>query len=306
MDPLNKLNKETDSSYLLAVEAIKRGYNVMHSTPGDLSIDQKKLSVTAGMLCLKKNILKKEKSYEDVQISKFDVVLIRQDPPFNMNYITNTYFFNILKTKNRKPFFINSPEGIRNYSEKIYPLLFKNLIPNTTITCKKKVIYKFLEKYKKIVIKPLFEKGGKGVILIDLETKNIINVLSKKTKGFKQPLILQKFLEKVKEGDKRILLIDGEPAGCVNRVPKKGSFIANLHLGSFAKKTSLSKKEILICKRLKPSLKRNGLFFVGIDVIGEKLTEINVTSPTGIKQINDLSNKKIEKEFWDKVEEKIC
>lgn len=301
MDPLNKINKSTDSTYLLAVESIKIGFNAMYCNPNNVSIDSKDLVVEASQLRLKNNELEiKKNTKKKIAISKFDVVLIRQDPPFNMNYITNTYLLNTEKNK-RKPFYINDPQGIRNFSEKIFPLFFKDYIPDTSITASKEVINNFLVKHKKIVVKPLYEKGGNGVFVLEYKSKNKNTIISKQTKKFSSPIILQKYLPLIIKGDKRILLINGNPVGAVNRVPLKGSFIANLHLGSHAKKTHLTKREIKICSELKPFLKKNGLFFVGIDVIGGQLTEINVTSPTGIKQINELNQTKIETLFWKEV-----
>ncbi|MDC3090956.1 glutathione synthase [Rickettsiales bacterium] len=302
MDPLEKINKETDSTYLLALESLKRGYISMYCNPEDVLINHNKLIIYASKLELKNNMIKVSKIKKSTDISKFDVVLIRQDPPFNMKYITNTYFLGTSNHNNEiKPFFINNPNGIRNFSEKIYPLYFKEFIPDTTITCKESIISAFIKKYKKIVVKPLYEKGGEGIFMIDEKKKGNKKKIRKSTENFTKPLIFQKYLRGVKKGDKRILLINGKPVGCVNRVPIKGSFIANLHLGSKAEKTGLTTKEIQICRKLEPSLKENGFFFVGIDIIDQKLTEINVTSPTGIKQINELSGIKIEEKFWDEV-----
>lgn len=302
MDPIEKINKETDSTYLLALESLKRGYTSMYCNPEDVSINHNKLMIDASKLELKNNMIKVNDIKKTTDISRFDVVLIRQDPPFNMRYITNTYFLGTSSLKKKiKPFFINDPNGIRNFSEKIYPLYFKEFIPNTTITCKKNIISTFIKRYKKIVVKPLYEKGGEGIFMIDEKQKGNEEKIKRSTENFTKPLIFQEYLKAVKKGDKRILLINGKPVGCVNRVPIKGSFIANLHLGSKAEKTNLTAKEIQICKKLEPSLKQNGFFFVGIDVIDQKLTEINVTSPTGIKQINQLSGLRIEEKFWDEV-----
>ena len=303
MDPLEQVNKETDSTYLLALESLRRGYRSMYCNPKDVSIDQNKLVVEVSDLELKDSKIQiKYSSKKIMSISDFDVVLIRQDPPFNMEYITNSYLLSISNHKEaKKPLFINNPEGIRNFSEKIYPLYFKKFIPDTTISSRENIIAGFIKKNKKVVVKPLYEKGGDGIFMLDEKNKNIKKIIKKSTQNYTKPLIFQKYLSAVKKGDKRILLINGRPVGCVNRVPLKGSFIANLHLGSKAKKTSLTNKEIQICKELEPSLIKNGFFFVGIDIIDQKLTEINVTSPTGIKHINELSGLKIEEEFWDEV-----
>ena len=306
MDPLDSLNKETDTTYKLATEALERGFTVMSSSPEDVFFESGQISVCANKLKLKKKDLEEKIDSKVYNLSFFDFILIRQDPPFDMSYITNTYLHSLtFKKSSKKPFFINNPMGLRNYSEKIYPLLFKNLIPNTIISCRKETMLSFLKKYKQIVIKPLFEKGGKGVLLIKSSDKNSIDLLKTVTKNYTQMIILQEYLKEIVNGDKRVILIDGEPMGVVNRVPLKGHFRANLHLGARPMKTILTEKEIDICNKLKPSLINNGFFFVGIDIIGEKLTEINVTSPTGISQINELYNTKIEKKFWDSALKKI-
>ena len=304
---LEQVNKETDSTYLLALESLKRGYKSMYCNPTEVSINQNELIVEVSDLELKNSKIQiKYSSKKIMSVSDFDVVLIRQDPPFNMEYITNSYLLSISNHKEaKKPLFINNPEGIRNFSEKIYPLYFKKFIPDTTISSRENIIAGFIKKNKKVVVKPLYEKGGDGIFMLDEKNKNIKKIIKKSTQNYTKPLIFQKYLSAVKKGDKRILLINGRPVGCVNRVPLKGSFIANLHLGSKAKKTSLTNKEIQICKELEPSLIKNGFFFVGIDIIDQKLTEINVTSPTGIKHINELSGLKIEEEFWDEVIKKI-
>ena len=304
MDPLEKINKKTDSTYLLAKEALKRNFVVFHSSPENAMIIDNKLKIFCSPLNLnnENQILIKKKNVR-FEISNFDFFFIRQDPPFDMKYITNTYVLE-LDQKNKfkkKPLFINNPKGIRNFSEKIYPLYFNEIIPKTSITSDLSVIESFLKKHKKVVVKPLYDKGGNGIFLLDKSIGIKKKLLNKLTDNFKKPVILQEYLKKVKEGDKRVILLDGDPVGCINRVPNKGSFRANLHLGGVAKKTKLTYNEKKICEIIKPSLKKNGFFFTGIDIIDEKLTEINVTSPTGLTQINELYNTNIEEKFWDKL-----
>lgn len=304
MDPIEKINKETDSTYLIAKEALKRNFRVYHCSPKKVMIKENEVIVVCSSLMLNnKNQITIEKKNIQSKISNFNFFFIRQDPPFNMDYITNTYLLELVQNNStiKKPFFINSPHGIRNFSEKIYPLYFKKLIPETTITSDLIVIKSFLKKNKKVVVKPLYDKGGNGIFLLEKNISFKKNLIKKITNNFQRPIILQKYLRKVKKGDKRIVLLDGNPIGCINRVPNKGSFKANLHLGGVAQKTTLTNKEKDICKKLKPSLRKNGFFFTGIDIIDEKLTEINVTSPTGLTQINDIYRINIEKKFWDKL-----
>lgn len=304
MDPIEKINKETDSTYLIAREALKRNFRVFHCSPEKVMIKENEVVVNCSSWILNnKNKIITEKKNILSKINNFNFFFIRQDPPFNMDYITNTYLLELVQRNSifRKPFFVNSPHGIRNFSEKIYPLYFKQLIPKTTITSDLNVIKSFLKEYKKVVVKPLYNKGGEGIFLLGIDTNFKKDLFVKITNNFQTPIILQKYLSKVKKGDKRVVLLDGNPIGCINRVPNKGSFKANLHLGGIAQKTKLTNKEKDICKKLKPSLKKNGFFFTGIDIIDEKLTEINVTSPTGLTQINDLYGINIETKFWDKL-----
>ena len=308
IDPLHTIDPKTDSTFKIILQALKLSHNVMYCTPDRVYIKFKETYVKARTLELsdKNKSFRVKGDYKEKKISDFDIVFIRQDPPFNMNYILNSYLIEIPRLiDHKKPFFVNSPKGIRNFSEKIFPLLFKNIIPETTISCDKEILEAFIKKHKSFILKPLFDKGGNGIFLLkqnDPNTKSLIQILSE---DFKNPIILQEFLPNVKNGDKRIILIDGEPVGAVNRIPSDGNFKANLHLGGSANKTILTKKELAICKKIKPFLISNGLFFVGIDVIDGKLTEINVTSPTGIQQINKLNKVKIELILWKKLTEKV-
>ncbi len=306
MDPFERLNQNTDTTFCLIIEALKRNYKVMCCEPKDIYFENKKINAYASNLSLtNKNQIIKEKKQEDLNLSSFDVVLLRKDPPFDMNYITNTYLNTYQFQKRKKPFFINNPNSLRSYSEKIYPLYFHSFIPKTIISCNPKKIYSFISKQKKVVIKPLYLKGGEDIYMIEKNDQNSDNILKYITNNFTTPIVVQRFLEGVKNGDKRVILIDGEPAGSINRIPVKGDFRANLHLGGSGEKTELTQKEKEICKGIKDSLRKNGLFFVGIDIIDEKLTEINVTSPTGIVQINKINNTKIEKIFWDRALKKV-
>ncbi len=298
MDHFSKLNFKTDTSIALIKSAIDLNINIWISHPSDLTLRNKKLSVNA------RRIIDESFRFQEeavLNVDKFDFVLIRQDPPFDMNYISNCYLLEIHKQFNKKPIFINDPSGIKNFTEKIYPLYFSHIMPETLITSNLNVFYEMLNNYKSVVVKPLYFKGGDGIKKFCITNKKAKTQFKKMLSEFKTPLVVQEFLKKVNLGDKRVLLLDGKPFGVVNRIPKSGQFKANLHLGGKAAKASLTKMEKKICKSLEKSLLVNDLFFVGIDLIDEKLTEINVTSPTGITQLNQLYKLNYSNLFWEKL-----
>jgi glutathione synthase len=242
------------------------------------------------------------KKIKKMNLNSMDVVLVRQDPPFNMNYITATY---LLEKLSDKVLVINNPKHIRDYPEKLSMFDFDKIIPPTLVSGDLQEILQFNKKNKISIIKPLYGNGGEGIEKIDsnkARNKKLVNNLLKK---YKLPIIVQKFIKEISLGDRRIILIDGEYVGSVARIPAKNSIKANFHAGGSAKKTNLVFRDKKICSLLKPFLKKKGLFFVGIDTIGNYLTEINVTSPTGIQEINQLNNIKIEELFWDKIEKKL-
>jgi glutathione synthase len=219
-----------------------------------------------------------------------------------MSYITATY---LLEMVSNKTLILNDPKSIRDNPEKLSMFNFKNIIPPTLVSKNIEQCFNFQKKYKKTIIKPLYGNGGEGISKLEgtntLLKRKILKLISR----YKQPIVIQKYLKEIKEGDRRIILIDGEYAGSVARIPKKGSVTANFHTGGTAKKVGLVRRDKKICNILKPFLKKNKLFFTGIDVIGNYLTEINVTSPTGIQEINRLNGVRLEKFFWDRVEKKL-
>ena len=305
MDPLKRLNQDIDSTCKIAREAILRGHKVFFTEAKNVYFLINKVFVKCSYFQLKKNnFLVTGNKQISLDLCEFDIVFIRQDPPFNMDYISNTYIHDLRKLTTKAPLFINDPRGIRNFTEKLYPLHFNNIIPDTAITCDKDDILKLISNYKKVVLKPLYDRAGNGVTLINNDDKYLLDKIKKLTKGFRERIVVQEFLKNVSKGDKRILLLNGNPLGAINRIPKKNTFKANLHLGAQAKKAVITKSDRKICEILKPSLIENGLFFVGLDVIDEKLTEINVTSPTGIHHLNILDKKKIEKKMWSVIEKK--
>lgn len=304
MDPLEKINPKEDSTFVIAREAQRRGYKLFHYSPKDISL--KNNTIIAKGCYFKiinqgKKFFKKQKKIS-INLNQFHCVLVRQDPPFNMEYITATYFLEML---NQKVLVVNNPTEIRNNPEKLSMFNFKNLIPDTLISGNLTEIQNFIKKYKFTILKPLYGNGGEGIEKVtkgSLKNKTIIQRMIKKYKG---AIIAQKFIKEISQGDRRIILIDGEYVGSVARIPKKGSIKANFHAGGSAQRSGLVFKDRKICSKLKPYLKKKGLFFTGIDAIGNYLTEINVTSPTGMQEINRLDNTRLEKIFWDKLEKKI-
>ena len=304
MDPLNKLHHESDSSLILAKEAQNRGHKIFIYEPKDLTLKDNQLFANVSSLKIikkKKYVFKKGKKHI-INLSSINVLLIRQDPPFNINYITTTY---LLEHLNSKTLIINNPKSIRDAPEKLHVTYFKNLTPPTLISQDEIEIKKFIKKNKNLIVKPLYEKGGKGIFKIASSDKNIRKKILNIIKKEKIPIIVQKYIPQIKEGDKRVILFNGKPVGIMKRVPAKNEIRANLSRGGTAKKTILTTKDKFICKKLKPWLKKEGLFFAGIDIIGNYLTEINVTSPTGIVEINQLENTQLEKIFWDLIEKKL-
>jgi glutathione synthase len=304
MDPLESINIKTDSTYILALEAQKRGYRLFHYLPENLIYENGRVSALGNVFKLfpnKKTFFKKSKT-QKIFLDDYDVVLVRQDPPFNMSYITATY---LLEMVSEKTLILNDPKSIRDNPEKLSMFNFKNITPPTLISKNTEQCFNFQKKYKRTIIKPLYGNGGEGISKLEgtnaLLKRKILKLISR----YKQPIVIQKYLKEIKEGDRRIILIDGEYVGSVARIPKKGSVTANFHTGGTAKKVGLVRRDKKICSILKPFLKKKKLFFTGVDVIGNYLTEINVTSPTGIQEINKLNGVRLEEFFWDRVEKKL-
>ncbi len=305
MDPFEKLNLKGDTTFILGLEAIKRGFEVFFYSPNDLIYKNNYIYANTRRLDLNlKN--GKETFYYGIEkvlkLSSFDVILMRQDPPFDMSYITATH---LLEKISSQTLVLNNPFHVRNAPEKIFVTEFSKYMPETLITRHIDEIIKFKKKNKNIIIKPLYGNGGEGVFFVKDNDSNFNVILENFLSSNKEQFIIQNYIPQVKKGDKRIILIDGEVVGAINRVPAKNENRSNMHVGGKPIKTSLNKNDKLICKAISPHLKAKGLFFVGIDVIGKYLTEINVTSPTGIREINRLNGTKIEKIFWDKVSIKL-
>jgi len=304
MDPLESINIKSDSTYILALEAQKRGFRLFHYLPENLIYENGRISALGNIFKLfpnKKIFFKKSKT-QKIFLNDYDVVLVRQDPPFNMSYITATY---LLEMVSNKTLILNDPKSIRDNPEKLSMFNFKNIIPPTLISKNIEQCFNFQKKYRKTIIKPLYGNGGEGISKLEGTGTVLKRKILKLINKYKQPIVIQKYLKEIKQGDRRIILIDGEYVGSVARIPKKDCITANFHTGGTAKKVGLVRRDKKICNILKPFLKKNKLFFTGIDVIGNYLTEINVTSPTGIQEINRLNGLRLEKFFWDRVEKKL-
>jgi len=304
MDPLESINIDTDSSFMMALEAERRGHELFHYLPRQLSLEGDRLFATARPFSLRRERGNHFTAGAParVRLADFDLVLMRQDPPFDMAYITATHLLEHLQPKT---LVLNDPASVRNAPEKLFVTHFPDLMPPTLITSDKDAIVEFRARHKDIIVKPLFGNGGAGVFHLKPDDENLGALLETFTLLYREPVIVQRYLPEIRAGDKRIILIDGEAAGAVSRVPQAGEARANFHAGGAAKKTTLTKRERDICAAIGPTLREQGLVFVGIDVIGDYLTEINVTSPTGIQEINRLDGVQIERTLWDAIEKRV-
>lgn len=304
MDPIEPINIDADSTFVLALEAQRRGHALFHYTPQDLSLKGNRAIARARPLQVRR-----EKgnhatlgSPESIDLATVDVVLLRQDPPFDMSYITTTH---ILEHVHPRTLVVNDPVHVRNAPEKLFVTHFPELMPPTLITTDRAEILEFRREHKDIIVKPLFGNGGSGVFHIKPDDENLSALLETFTQLYREPVIVQRYLPEIRQGDKRIILIDGEPAGALNRVPAEGEARANMHAGGKPLKSELTSRERDICAAIGESLRERGLLFVGIDVIGDYLTEINVTSPTGLQEIGRYDGVSLEGKIWDAIERKL-
>jgi glutathione synthase len=303
MDPIDRIDIKGDSTFAILLEAQKRGHDIFYYTPADLSLHGDKLLARGQSLKVEdKHGAHFALSNSRVEnLGDLDVVLLRQDPPFDMAYITTTH---LLERIHPKTLVVNDPAHVRNAPEKLFVLDFLDLMPPTLVTRSLADVQAFRKEYKDIIVKPLYGNGGAAVFRIKPDDGNLASLIELFQTVFREPFMVQEFRPEVKEGDKRIILVDGEVAGALNRVPQAGETRSNLHVGGTAVASKLTKRDEEICARLKPELKKRGLIFTGIDVIGPYLTEINVTSPTGIRQIKAFGGNDIAAMIWDVVEKK--
>lgn len=305
MDHVSSIDINGDSTFVMALEAQKRGYNLFHYVPGKLSLSNGRVLAEAEPMALRRErgnhfTLGETRTMDLAKDT--DVVLMRQDPPFDMAYITATH---LLEQIHPETLVVNDPREVRNAPEKLFVTHFPEFMPPTLIASDRKQILAFREEHKDIIIKPLYGNGGAGVFHIKPEDENLNSLLEMFTGLYREPIIAQAYLKDVRAGDKRIILIDGEIAGATNRVPMAGEARSNMHVGGTAVKSEITDRERDICAAIGPELKARGLIFVGIDVIGGYMTEINVTSPTGLQEINRFDDVCLEADIWDAIEARL-
>ncbi len=304
MDPMETININGDSTFVLMLEAQQRDYELWHYLVDDLSYRDGKVSALARPVTVRREFGNHFDFGEEaiIDLADIDVVWMRQDPPFDMAYITATHLLELIHPKT---LVVNNPAEVRNAPEKLFVTKFLDLMPPTLITRREDDVRRFREDHGDIIVKPLYGNGGAGVFHLKEDDSNLGSLMEMFLAASREPVMVQQFLPEVVQGDKRIILIDGEAVGAINRVPAEGEIRSNLVAGGTAVQSSLTDREKEICERLKPELKERGLIFVGIDVIGDWLTEINVTSPTGLQSVNQFDSVSLEATIWDAIEAKL-
>ena len=301
MDPIQSVNIDADSTFRIAEEAQARGHELFFYTPDHLAFQEGKVTAS-GQYFTVQRVQGQHVDLGDVQevdLSDFDVVWLRQDPPFDMHYITTTHLLDLIHPNT---LVVNDPFWVRNYPEKLLVLTFPDLTPPTTIARDLETIKAFKAKHGDVILKPLYGNGGAGVFRLDQNDRNLASLHEVFTGFSREPLIVQKFLPDVSNGDKRVILVDGEPIGAINRVPAKGETRSNMHVGGRPEKVGLTERDLEICAAIGPLLREKGQIFVGIDVIGDYLTEINVTSPTGIQELERFDGISAAEKIWQAIE----
>jgi glutathione synthase len=305
MDPIDRIDVGGDSTFALLLEAQRRGHTMFYYTPPNLSLLQDRLQAHGSTL----HVQDKAGGHfrlsdpRTVDLSELDVVLLRQDPPFDMAYITTTH---LLERIHPATLVVNDPASVRNAPEKVFVLDFLDLMPPTLVTRNAADVKRFRAEHKDIILKPLYGNGGSAVFRVGPGDTNLNALIEMFQTVFREPFMVQQYRPEVRGGDKRIILVDGEAVGAVNRVPAADETRSNLHVGGTPTATDLTRRDLEICARLGPELKKRGLLFTGIDVIGPYLTEINVTSPTGIRQVQALGGPDIAAMIWDAIEAKVA
>jgi len=301
MDPIERIDIGGDSSFALTLEAQNRGHTILYYGPRDLSLRDGKVSAHVRPLhvrAVKGDHFALGEAFV-YDLSAADVVLMRQDPPFDMAYITATH---ILERIHPKTLVVNDPRHVRNAPEKLFVTEFADFIPPTLITSDLREIRAFRQEHRDIILKPLYGNGGAGVFRVKPDDENFGALMEMFTQFYREPVIVQRYIPQVRKGDKRIILVDGEFAGAINRVPALGEARSNMHVGGKPEATELTAREKAICAAIGPELKQRGLIFTGIDVIGDYMTEINVTSPTGIHEVRRFGGSDIAALVWDAIE----
>ena len=299
MDPLESLSLDDDTILAIIEECLSKNYNIWHFLPKDVSyINGEVMASSKIILELNRDIQPGFKTSDLIRknLKELDLIFLRQDPPFDMSYITSTFLLEYIEDEVK---IINKPSEVRNAPEKLFLNRWKNLTPETIITRNISEINSFRKKHKNIILKPLYGNGGNGIFFLGEKDKNFNSLIEIFLDTHPEQFIIQEYLKNIKFGDKRIILIHGKPEGAINRIPSEEDIRANLHVGGEAAKTVISNKEMEICESIGPELIQRGLLLVGIDIIGNKLTEINVTSPTGFREIQKFSNINLAKKLMD-------
>ena len=301
MDPIGSIDIRGDTSFALGLAAQSRGHQLSYYLPDSLTLADGRPEAVCQTLELRDKIGDHFTAGTPTRMTldSFDVILMRQDPPFDMAYITATHLLEMLPPSTMV---VNNPAEVRNAPEKLLVTMFPDLMPPTLISRDVDAIKAFRATHRDIIVKPLFGNGGAGVFRLAPEDQNLHSLLEMFFASSREPVMVQAYLPAVRDGDKRVILVDGTAVGAVNRVPMAGEARSNLHVGGRAVATELTERDQEICARIGPELRRRGLLFVGIDVIGDYLTEINVTSPTGIREIATLSGVDIASMTWDAIE----
>ena len=303
MDPIASINIAADSTFRIMEEAQARGHTLFYYTPDRLSYREGRVLARGWPVTLRRvkgdhATLGEE---TEVDLGTFDVVWLRQDPPFDMGYITSTHLLDMIHPKT---LVVNDPFWVRNYPEKLLVLRFPQLTPPTAIARDLATIRAFKARHDDIILKPLYGNGGAGVFRLDENDRNLSSLYELFTGMSREPMIVQKFLPAVARGDKRVILVDGAPVGAINRVPQAGETRSNMHVGGRPEKVGLTERDLEICRVIGPTLREKGQVFVGIDVIGDWLTEINVTSPTGIQELERFDGTNTAEKIWQVIEAK--
>ena len=302
MDPIIGIDIRGDSSFALGLEAQQRGHQLWCYTPDMLALDEGEVQATGHSINLREEIGNHYDAgqMEQRPLTDFDIVLMRQDPPFDMAYITATHILEMLPASTMV---VNNPAEVRNAPEKLLVMLYPELMPATLISRNPGAIANFRKRHEDIIIKPLFGNGGAGVFRLKPDDQNLNSLLEVFFAQSREPVMIQAYIPAVRSGDKRVILVNGLAVGAVNRIPEKGEVRSNFHVGGIAGATTLTERDREICEAIGPELRRRGLLFVGIDIIGDYLTEINVTSPTGIREVESLFGVNIASLAWDAIEE---
>ena len=305
MDPIDSIDINGDSTFVLAMEAQRRGHVLFHYQTHHMSFRNGRVSARAAPLTVQR--VAGDHAHlgarEAVDLADMDVVLMRQDPPFDMSYITATH---LLEHIHPQTLVVNDPVSVRNAPEKLLVTHFEGVMPPTLITRDPLEIQNFRDEHKDLIVKPLFGNGGAGVFHLKPNDENLNSLLELFSDMFREPIIVQRYQPEVRAGDKRVILVEGEAVGAINRVPAAGEARSNMHVGGRAVKCDLTARDREICEIIGPTLRAQGQIFVGIDVIGDYLTEINVTSPTGIQELNRFDDVAIEATIWDSIEARLA